>query len=526
MAGFLRISWGLKSTNARGNMKIDLRVDRGALRRWHLDLAERLARRPGAEVGIRLAEGGGRFKSAAALFQIETLLFGLGRGGPGASIGEKALGRFAAAGEPYLVIDLAREPTTAGARVWRVECDGAGLEPGLLAAAISRRAPTVRVLGPSGPLAVARPGADRLGLIAATFEEWLERTTTLIEAALDGAAVAVPPPIPDDAAVGFDPAALASRRWAARAGQTFKQAAVRGVYSTLCHAPHWRVGWLRRRDDLAAGLGDGWTDLPDDGRRFYADPFPIVWRGRTFLFVEEFEHRLGKGIISVAEFGPEGPLGAPAPALELPGHLSYPNVFERDGEMWMIPESCASGTVDLYRARAFPFSWSLEATLVADVVASDATLVEWGGRWWMFATVRDGGGAHSDALWLWSAADFRGPWTAHPRNPVLIDIASARPAGRMFVSGGALYRPVQDCRAGYGAALGLARVDRLDDSGFAQTIETIIRPGAGWPGRRLHTYNAAGGLEFIDGSAFAPRWRALRRPLALAQRREGRLAPA
>jgi hypothetical protein len=57
-------------------------------------------------------------------------------------------------------------------------------------------------------------------------------------------------------------------------------------------------------------------------------------------------------------------------------------------------------------------------------------------------------------------------------------------------------------------------------------VEAILRPGAGWPGRRLHTCNAAGGFEFIDGSAFAPRWAALRRPLELAQKREGRLAPA
>ena len=507
-------------------MKIELRVDRGSLRRWHLALAQRLAERPGAEIGFRLEAGEGGSRAVSALFQIETLLFGLGRGGPAERIGEAALGRFAAAGgEAYLVLDLAREPA-AGPRVWRVECDGAGLEPGLLAAAISGRSPTVRVLGPHGPLASARPGADHMGLVGPTFGEWLERTGTLIEAALDGAAVAAPPAIPDDAPTGFDLAALASRRWYARAGKTFKQAAVRGVYSTLCHAPHWRVGWRRKRDDLAGGLGGGWAGLPDDGRRFYADPFPVVWQGRTFLFVEDFEHRLGKGVISVAEFGPEGPLGPPEPALETPSHLSYPNVFERDGEMWMIPESGASGTIDLYRARAFPFSWTLEARLVEGVVASDATLIEWGGRWWMFATVRDGGGAHSDALHLWSASDFRGPWTAHPRNPVLIDIASARPAGRMFAAGGALYRPVQDCRAGYGAALGLARVDRLDESGFAQTIETIIRPGGDWPGRRLHTYNAAGGLEFIDGSAFCPRWAALRRPLALAQRREGRLAPA
>ncbi len=502
-------------------MKIVLRVDQASLRRWHLQLAERLTNRTSAGVGFRLEAGSAApAKSADRLFQIETLLFGLGRTGVSERIGPEALGRFADDRNAYLIVDLASAPPRTSERTWRVEADGVALEAGLLAAWLAGRTPTVRILGPGGPIAVARPGTERLGLGKAAFEEWLERVATLIEAALDGAAAGPLPELPGDA-----PAASAGT-WGSQAVKAVKRRMVSAAYSMLCHAPHWRVGWRRGEAGLGDGLGGGWTDLADDGKRFYADPFPIVWRGRTYLFVEEFAHRLGKGVISVAEFGPNGPIEAPRPVLERPVHLSYPNVFERDGEMWMIPESGAAGTVDLYRALDFPNVWRRERTLVEGVFASDATLVERDGRWWMFATVRDRGGAYSDALWLWSAPDFRGPWTAHPRNPVLIDIASARPAGRMFERGGALYRPVQDCRAGYGAAMALARVDRLDETGYAQTVEAVLRPGAGWPGRRLHTFNAAGGFEFIDGSAFAPRWPALRMPLRRVQRRPARLAPA
>jgi hypothetical protein len=508
-------------------MKIVLRVDRGALRRWHLALAARLAKRPGAEVGFRLeADAPAASKSAAALFQFETLLFALARGGSSERIRPDALGGFADGEAAYLIIDLARSPLAENARIWRVECDGVGLEEGLLASALSGRSPTVRIMGPQGAVATARPGGESLHIVKATFEERLERVATLIEAALDGAAPAVPPAVPGETPAAFDRNALATGRFAARAVKSARHRAIYGVYRALCHTPHWRVGWRRGEGEAAERLDTGWINLPDDGQRFYADPFPIVWRGRPFLFVEDFEHRRGKGVISAVEFGARGPLGAPQPVLEAAVHLSYPHVFERDGEVWMIPESSAAGTVDLYRALDFPSTWRREATLVSGVVASDATIVEWGGRWWMFATVRDGGGAFSDALWLWSAPDFRGPWTAHPRNPVLIDIASARPAGRMFVLRGALHRPVQDCRGGYGAAVGFARVERLDEGGYSQTLETMVRPGAGWPGRRLHTYNAAGGFEFIDGSAFAPRWAALRGPLQFARGREMSLATA
>jgi hypothetical protein len=294
-------------------------------------------------------------------------------------------------------------------------------------------------------------------------------------------------------------------------------ALVHRLYRLCYNAPHWRCGWRRLVGPDLIDLGrlpdSGWTVLPDDGRRFYADPFPIAVAGTTHLFVEDFPHATGKAIISAVRFGPDGPEGAPVPVLEEPHHLSYPFVFERAGSVWMVPESSAAGTVDLYRATCFPGGWVKETTLLSGVVASDATLVEHGGHWWIFASVRDaeraappGAGSFHDALYLWSAPDFRGPYTPHPSNPVLVDPALARPAGRIVARGGHLIRPIQDCAAGYGRALALARIDRLDGAGFAQTVLARIAPGPGWPGSRLHTLNAGGGIECIDGAARARRF--------------------
>ena len=170
----------------------------------------------------------------------------------------------------------------------------------------------------------------------------------------------------------------------------------------------------------------------------------------------------------------------------------------------MIPETCAAGTVELYRATHYPGGWVKEATLLSGLVASDVTIFEQGERWWMFATLKNGA-SYSDALHLWTAADFRGPWTPHAKNPVLIDIAAARPAGRIIERDGQLWRPAQDCRKGYGHALALARITQLDDAGFAQKVETVLSAGPFWTGRRLHTLNEAGGFEFIDGSGIAKR---------------------
>jgi hypothetical protein len=258
--------------------------------------------------------------------------------------------------------------------------------------------------------------------------------------------------------------------------------------------------------DLGVHPAQGWRELPDDRRRFYADPFPLAKNGAIYVFVEEFQHRIGRGVISAVAFDEKGPVGKPSPVLEEAHHLSYPFVFEHRGEVWMVPESSGAATIDLYRSEYFPGRWVKVATLVSGVVASDATLFEHDGRWWMLATVRDGGGAFSDALHIWSAPDVHGPWVSHRRNPVLVDIATARPAGRVVRRNGRLLRPFQDCRKGYGTALGVAEITRLDDDGFAQRVEAILHPGPRWPGRRLHTLNRAGRLECIDGSGTARRF--------------------
>src|SRR5262249_29703369 len=214
--------------------------------------------------------------------------------------------------------------------------------------------------------------------------------------------------------------------------RSLSHAAAAWLYRLCYHAPHWRVGWrlvVGEADvvDLRALPQTGWHELPDDGRRFYADPFPVEKNSRLYLFVEEFEHRRGQGVISAVEFTEAGPVGTPHPVLETGCHLSYPFVFEHRGEMWMVPESSAHETIDLYRAISFPDRWIKEATLVTGIVASDPTLFEHAGRWWMLATVRDDGGAYSDALYIWSAPEVAGPWEPHRRNPLLVHIASPRP---------------------------------------------------------------------------------------------------
>ena len=79
---------------------------------------------------------------------------------------------------------------------------------------------------------------------------------------------------------------------------------------------------------------------------------------------------------------------------------------------------------------------------------------------------------------------------------------------------------MQDCTHGYGRALRLARVDRLDPERFAQTFTARIGSSPLWPGGRLHTLNRTGALEVIDGVGINPKLGLLRG--AVARRLEPR----
>lgn len=493
-------------------MRLSVRLDGRRPRRWHLRLIERLARRPGLRLCVDARPGPGALPdNAALLFRFEALLRRLPPDGPAAPVALADLAAFAASDTtpPDLVLDLCGD-VDAAAPVWHLRFDGAPGEAALLAVLLDGRMPLVSLHAGERRVASGRVGTESRNVMLTAFEDALVRTTSLILAALDGAG---PCRADEPAPHRIAPQGLSALDLGARAARLGARMVSRRLRALCLRDDHWRIGWrpLVGPDilDLRAHPASGWNDLPDDGRRFYADPFPIDDHDGTVLFVEDYVYAEGKGVISAVRFDPEGPRGAPVPVLEAGHHLSYPFVVHHAGEYWMVPESGAAGTLDLYRATAFPGGWVKAATLLSGLDASDPTLFRQGGRWWLFATVRDDGerggpfaarGSYSDSLHLWSAPDIRGPWTPHPHNPVLIDIASARSGGRIVARGGALFRPVQDCTTGYGAALGLARITCLDEIGYAQRVETILRPGPEFPGRGLHTLNRSERFEFIDGA--------------------------
>ncbi len=480
-------------------MRTTIIVDPERTRSWILDLVSRLAG-AGHRVHVRRGKALPLPATVERLLKLERRVHNL----PCAASERVEFATLVSRAAPEdgtadYVIDLSgTAELPRAARALRVRYDGQEDEAALFSTLLARRMPAVEVVDAQTGEILARglPGGDEAPSMHEAADAVYARLITLLMAAIAGKSAPLAPIVHDRAPTAGQ---LLVSRFNALAA-----ASARAIYRLLCYSPHWRIGWrLVESGDVwdTHRLGPApWRTFAGPGSHFYADPFPIVWRGRTFLFFEDFDHATGKGVISMAEFGVEGPLGPARVVLEEPWHLSYPHLIAEGGEVWMIPESSGDRAVHLYRADPFPYVWRREATLLADITGSDATVVHHGGQYWMFLATREGGGSHSDTLSLFRAKALEGPWKPLDANPVLIDKRQARSAGNLVARNGKLWRPVQDCASGYGAALGLAEVTRLDEGGFDQVVRTVLRPGGEWPGRKLHTLNRAGRLECIDGS--------------------------
>lgn len=268
--------------------------------------------------------------------------------------------------------------------------------------------------------------------------------------------------------------------------------------------------------------------LPELGPfRFLADPFGFWSGGVLHLFAERYDYRDRIGKIDLLRYDSALRLLDWKTVLAEPWHLSYPYVFEADGEVWMLPEAHRSHGLTLYRAAPFPDRWERAGAIALDPVPIDATPFRHQGRWWLLYSSADRPEHKMGALNAAYAERLTGPWTPHPGNPVRLGRDGSRPGGTPFVQGGILKLPVQDCRFTYGGAMRLLEIATLTPDRFEARLGAgLAAPGNAAPYTEgLHTLAAAGPVTLVDmkRTELSPRGLAIevRRELGRTFRRFG-----
>ncbi|HEY1942635.1 MAG TPA: hypothetical protein VGH40_10985 [Roseiarcus sp.] len=485
-----RNHWGFAIATIR------LLLPRDGLRRWHKSLADGLAasgHRVLAEPRHVAAE---RPASLALVETLEDLLYRRGRPGASDCLGsDEWPPNEAARGD--LVFDLTGAHETQRGAIVPLY-DGWPGEAARDAALLAGRAPEIELALVDGDkrhvLARGLPALERPTVLRFARDAVASRVATLALAVaskpgcgVDRARAASSSPAPTPP-LPFFAASLAA-------------AARRKLRKLVAHEDHWRIAVRPLAPGVAPEttldrLGDPqWRWAGDDRRRYFADPFLFEADGVAYVFCEEFPYATQKGVISVFTLDAQGVASPARVVLERPYHLSYPVVFRHEGHIFMMPESCANRSLEIYRADPFPFSWTLDRVVLSGVDISDATAFPFAGSWWLTGATNAPGTSTWDCLSLFTGNSPVGPWTPSGDGPVLVDASAARPAGRIFRHGEELWRPAQDCTRGYGSGLALCRVDAVGPGVLEQTVMRRYRPKGG-----LHTFNASERFVAIDGT--------------------------
>lgn len=296
----------------------------------------------------------------------------------------------------------------------------------------------------------------------------------------------------------------------------------------------WAVGVVSQTmDDIIQNGLTGvvrWSELRRGS--FVADPYGMLLPdGERLILAERYDYAAtgdlkARGEIVAARLGAKTAPEALqfTPVTSYPYHLSYPSLICEDDRWYLFVESWEANGLSCFTAERPTGPWRFHRLLLPGIPVIDPTLIRSDGIWYLFCTRHDDGPL--SRLMLFSAQSPFGPWAPHPENPIRTDLGAARPAGPIFrAPDGRLYRPAQDCRATYGGALVIHRIDELTPQHFRETAVRALAPVPGRWNRGIHTICALGDETLIDGKTYE--W-SLTEPLdaSVRERREARRAQA
>lgn len=251
---------------------------------------------------------------------------------------------------------------------------------------------------------------------------------------------------------------------------------------------NWEIGQVRLSENrlpskIKENQVEKLSNLSKQG--YWADPFPVCFKGEEYVLVEEFDRVKNKGCISCIL-----PDGSSVRVLEERWHLSYPFVWVENGEVYLVPESADAGKTYWYRAVDFPFHWERLGVLF-DQPAYDPTLWKDETGYWLFVNQK----AHPacspfDELYLYHSKDLHQPdWIPHPQNPIISDVRRSRPAGRIFENEGKRYRPAQDSGLRYGHRVQVQEILVLNQKEYREACVHTIEPDSDSNALGIHTLN-------------------------------------
>ena len=125
--------------------------------------------------------------------------------------------------------------------------------------------------------------------------------------------------------------------------------------------------------------------IDSKGKYWFADPFLFEKDGITYIFYEALDLVTKLGKIGYSIYNEDGTCSDPKIVIDEKFHMSFPNIFEYNGEIYIMPETCGDWRVRLYKAVKFPDAWEPADILLPDAYACDSIILEEDGKRWLLA---------------------------------------------------------------------------------------------------------------------------------------------
>lgn len=256
------------------------------------------------------------------------------------------------------------------------------------------------------------------------------------------------------------------------------------------------IGWDWTWDILFY-KNDKKTKISSNRSIYYADPFIDSVNAKDYIFLEKYVHKEGYAhlIVRSSIDGYENDIEV----LHEPYHLSYPHIVNFNGKKYLIPESSANGTVDLYEFEIFPSKVKKIRTLLLGNYV-DSTIIEKDGTYYLFTAskVDEYSNNYSHLKIFYSNDLVTGKFIQHPYEN-FVDPRFARQAGAFIRKNGTILRVTQDDSKSYGRKVTIFRVEKLTKMEYLESHFKDILPNefnSKYTG--CHTYNEIGDRKIVD----------------------------
>lgn len=260
----------------------------------------------------------------------------------------------------------------------------------------------------------------------------------------------------------------------------------------------YAVGYRTNKnsDDFSYEKSKTYNVILPTKHEWYADPFPFIYKDKKYIFVEIMSDKnngIGKiGVCCVDDKTPSIKC-----IIDEPFHMSYPNVFQLNNEIYMIPETFQAKQIRLYKAVSFPDKWEFETVLFDGAAYTDTSLFFAENN--CFAISWD---VEKEKLFLFE-------FDTKAKKFIPIDDSNStyidkRPGGNFInYKNGCVYHALQNADNSYGNYLHIAKVDSFDKNGLVENeiatykvdnISTNVRNNF----NRNHTFNRVCDFEVVD----------------------------